>query len=164
MGELKTIDGVDYIEEARGILIPASLVREGSPKIRKPEDAMACLEKYRFEEQEHFLVITLDAQHTVIKTHLITKGLANQSQCHPREVFRVAILDNAIGIFVAHNHPSGSLDASVNDLLTTRRIAEAGKIMGIPLLDHLIISSEGFVSLQERFPDYFNPAGGKVEA
>ena len=152
----KIIDGIEYKVEENGVLIPLSLVRESNPEIRKPEDIMPFLEKYRFEGQEHFVVCTLDACHQIIKTHIVTIGLANQSQIHPRETFRHAILDSAVGIMIAHNHPSGSLEASVNDLLATRRLSDAGKIIGIPVLDHLIISSEGFVSLRERFPDYFN--------
>jgi DNA repair protein RadC len=158
-GALKTIDGVDYVEEDRGILIPASLVHQSRQRIRAPEDLLPALEKFRFEDQEHFLVCTLDGGHQLIRVHVVTKGLADRSQVHPRETFRPALFDNAISIMVAHNHPSGSLEASINDLLTTRRIADAGQLLRIPLVDHLILSREGFVSLRERFPDYF---GGKA--
>ena len=153
----KTIRGIEYEEEGNGVLVPVMLVREAVAKIRKPEDIFALLQAERFEPQECFVVFTLDACNQVIKKHVVTKGLANQSQIHPRETYRPAIADNSTAIMVAHNHPSGNLEASVNDLLATRRLAEAGKVLGIPLLDHLIVSATGFVSLRERFPDYFNP-------
>ena len=158
---LKTIDGVDYVEEARGVLIPAALVEKSRSRIRAPEDLLPALEIFRFEEQEHFLVCTLDGNHQLIRVHVVTKGLADRSQVHPRETYRPALFDNAISIMVAHNHPSGSLEASVNDLLTTRRLAEAGRLLRIPLVDHLILSREGFISLRERFPDYFEGKAGE---
>ena len=133
------------------------LTRRRKVRIRKPMDALPLLANLRGRRQECFAVLTLDGVHQVIKTHEITVGLANQSQVHPRETFACAVEDRAVGIFVAHNHPSGSLDPSTDDLITTRRLADAGRLLGIPLIDHLIVGDEGFVSLRERFPDYFEP-------
>ena len=104
------------------------------------------------------MVLTLDGVHQVIKSHKITVGLANQNQVHPRETYVCALEDRAVAIVIAHNHPSGSLEPSIEDLLTTRRLADAGRILGIPLLDHMIIGGDGYTSLRERFPDYFEPA------
>jgi DNA repair protein RadC len=153
----KNIDGIEYLVDAAGILVPASLfVREGG-KACNPAQVAALLSEERVMEQEVFTVITFDGGHNVIKKHMVTKGLANRSQVHPRETFRVAVQDGAVSIIVAHNHPSGSLDASPDDLIATRRLAEAGSILGIPLVDHLIVTAGGFVSLRESFPAYFNP-------
>ncbi len=126
-------------------------------RIRTPEDALPLLGNLRGRRQECFVVITLDGVHQSIKMHEITIGLANQSQVHPRETFACALEDRAVSILIAHNHPSGSPDPSTHDLVTTRRLADAGKLLGIPLIDHLILAEEGFVSLRERFPDYFEP-------
>ena len=101
------------------------------------------------------MVLTLDGNNQLISNHIVTVGLVNQSQIHPRETFRCAILHNAVSIMIAHNHPSGNLEPSESDLAATRRLCESGKTLGIPLLDHLIVSSEGFVSLRERYPAYF---------
>jgi len=148
------IEGVFYRRDDCGILIPENLfVREGG-RIRKPEDSLLYLSAERVAAQEHFVVLTLDADHKLIKKHVVTIGLVNRSQVHPRETFRPAILDNAVGVILAHNHPSGSLEASVDDLIATRRLVDAGKIIGISVLDHLIVTAGGFISIRERFPDY----------
>ena len=149
------IKGKEYREDGYGILIPEELfVKEGG-RIRQPQDFLGYVSAERGAEQECFVVLTLDGSHQVIKKHVVTIGLADRSQIHPRETFRVAIQDNAVSIMVAHNHPSGNLEASVNDLLATRRLVDAGALLRIPVVDHLIVSRDGFVSLRERFPDYF---------
>jgi DNA repair protein RadC len=135
------------------------LTRRRRVRIRKPSDVLPYLGSLRNRAQECFMVLTLDGGHQVIKTHEVTVGLANQSQVHPRETFACALEDRAVGIMAAHNHPSGSLDPSAEDLVATRRLSEAGRLMGIPLLDHIIVTEEGFTSLRERFPDYFAGRG-----
>lgn len=136
------------------------LTRRNRVRIRKAADALPHLASLRGRRQECFAVLTLDGGHQVIRAHEITVGLANQSQVHPRETFACALEDRAVGILAAHNHPSGSLDPSAEDLVSTRRLAEAGRLLGIPLLDHIIVTTEGFTSLRERFPDYFVGARG----
>jgi DNA repair protein RadC len=155
MSYKRTIKGREYLELDAGILIPAELcVREGS-QVRKPADLVPALAEEMVAEQERFVVFSLDAARQIIRKHTVTIGLANQSQVHPRETFRPAIQDGAVSIIIAHNHTSGSLEASCQDLIATKRLAEAGRLLGIPLEDHLIVSREGFVSLREKFPDYF---------
>lgn len=124
-------------------------------KVRIAKDVIPLLTPILHEEQECVIVITLDGNNQVSSHHMISMGLANQSQIHPREVFKWAVRWNSVSIIVAHNHPSGNLEPSEADLIATRRLHEAGKLLGIPLLDHLIVSSEGFVSLRERYPRYF---------
>jgi len=135
------------------------LTRNHRARIRRAADALPYLASLRGRRQECFVVITLDGNHQIIRAHEITVGLANQSQVHPRETFACALEDRAVGIMAAHNHPSGSLDPSAEDLAITRRLAEAGRMLGIPLLDHLIVTTEGFTSMRERFPDSFGRAG-----
>ena len=116
--------------------------------ISSPEDVLPALQKYAGRKQEEFIVITLNTANNIIKIRSITKGLVDRSVVHPREVFRPAILDNAVSIIIAHNHPSGSLKPSSEDEGLTKRIEEAGKIIGIKVLDHLIISKCGYYSFK----------------
>ena len=151
----KTIDGIDYIQDALGILIPCSVVKEGRKKVNSPKAIVSQLSEERVSSQELFMVFTLDGANKIIKKHMVTKGTANQTQIHPRETFRTAIVDNAVAIIVAHNHPSGELSPSQDDLLATKRLAESGKLLGIQVLDHIIVSPEGFSSIRESHPAYF---------
>ncbi len=155
--EPKTIDieGVEYKNLGKGVYVRASMVREAMGKVRTPKDIVPLLAAESVAEQETVILFTLDGNNQVISKHLVTQGLVNQSQIHPREVFRPAIHDNAVSIILAHNHPSGNLDPSESDLVATRRIVEVSKTVGIPVLDHIIVSSKGFLSIRERFPGYF---------
>ena len=101
-------------------------------------------------DHEEFYAISVDGQHHITKIHTVTTGLVNRTLVHPREIFRNAIIDNAVAIIVAHNHPSGSLDPSTEDKQITKSISDASKIIGIDLLDHVIISKEGFYSFLEH--------------
>lgn len=150
-----TVNGIDYQEDVLGILIPVMLLREAKGKVRTPKDFLPHLSDIRVADQEHVVVLTLDGNNNVINKHIVTKGLANQSQAHPREIFRCAIKDNAVSIAMAHNHPSGNLEPSESDLIMTRRIVECSKTIGIPVLDHVIVSASGFLSIRERYPAYF---------
>ncbi len=159
---LETLLEIGGIGPAKGCQILASiefsrrfLTAKKKVKIRTPKDALPLLGALRMGLQESVVVLTLDGNNQIIKLHAITLGLANQSQIHPRETFFPAIQDRAVSILVAHNHPSGNLEPSEADLVATRRLVEVSKTMGIPLLDHLIVSENGFLSLRERFPAYF---------
>ena len=155
----KNICGIWFVLDAFCAYVPE--IRTDKPhkiRIRIPPDCLPLLAPIRRESQEILMVLTLDGVHQVIKSHKITVGLANQNQVHPRETYVCALEDRAVAIVIAHNHPSGSLEPSIEDLLTTRRLADAGRILGIPLLDHMIIGGDGYTSLRERFPDYFEPA------
>lgn len=116
-------------------------------QIRTTSDAVGYFMDYKDKKQEYFLLLTLDGANQVIKLHEITKGLANKTQVHPREVFAPAIEDRACFIIVAHNHPSGSLEASREDLAITEKIKDVGDLMGIKMLDHIIVSKEGYLSI-----------------
>lgn len=99
--------------------------------------------------EEHFIAFHLDAKLQVVGYHEVSKGTLNASLVHPREVFKAALLSNAYAIIVAHNHPSGSVSASREDIETTKQLIKAGKIMGISVIDHCIVSSESMNSLRE---------------
>jgi len=122
-----------------------------NPRISNATDATPHIaSKIMNKRQECFVVVTLDGAHQVIKTHLITKGLVNRTLVHPREVYWHAIKDNAAGIIIGHNHPSGSLIPSREDRQVTETIKKAGEIIGIMLLDHVIVSKSGYYSFMEE--------------
>jgi DNA repair protein RadC len=124
-------------------------------KISTPKDVLPLCEWIVGAEKECVMMFCLDGNNQVASRHMVTVGLANQSQIHPREVFINAVRNNAVSILVVHNHPSGNLEPSEADLIATRRLVECSKTLGIPVLDHLIISIKGFTSLRERYPAYF---------
>ena len=119
-------------------------------KITSADDVYHHLGTFRNMEQEHFIVLTLNGASRIIETRIISVGTINQSLVHPREVYRPAIQDNAAGIIIAHNHPSGQLEASLEDKRVTKRLKEVGTLIGIELLDHVILSCEGYFSLREE--------------
>jgi DNA repair protein RadC len=122
-------------------------IESEKPLIRSPQDLLPLLKDYAEKKQEHFLTITLDGSRRVIDVHLTFIGTLNYAPLHPREVFAVACTDRAASIIVAHNHPSGSLTPSDEDKLVTKQLREAGFMMGIELLDHIIFSKgNGFFS------------------
>ena len=119
-------------------------------RITSAQDVYSLLHEYSSKEKEHFIAITLDGQSKVIEKRVIHIGTLNQSLVHPREVFRPAIQDNAAGIIISHNHPSGTLEASRSDVQITQRLKEVSKLVGIELLDHVILSKEGYYSFSEE--------------
>ncbi|HZD43102.1 MAG TPA: JAB domain-containing protein, partial [Methanomicrobiales archaeon] len=102
------------------------------------------------KKQEYFLCITLNGAGEVIEKRTITVGLLNHSLVHPREVFADAITDRAASVILVHNHPSGSLELSSQDIAITRQLAESGSLLGIRVLDHIIVSKNGYLSMKER--------------
>ncbi len=133
----------------------ASMMKEEAQRmnvkrITSASDVYALLHEYSCKDQEHFLLITLDGASKVIEKRVIFIGTLNQSLVHPREIFRPAILDNSAGIIISHNHPSGTLEASRADIQITQRLKEVSKLVGIDLLDHVIISKEGYYSFSDE--------------
>ena len=118
------------------------------PTIAGPTDAAAYLApRLVAEEVEVVAAMMLDAQNRVMAMHEVTRGLVNSSLVHPREVFRLAIAVGASSIIVAHNHPSGVLTPSPEDIEVTRALVAAGEVLDIPVRDHLIIGLSGHRSL-----------------
>jgi DNA repair protein RadC len=119
--------------------------------IRTPEDvARLMIPRLRERRVEVFMVLMLDARNAVKGEVEISRGTLNASLVHPREVFKAAIDSLAAGIIVVHNHPSGNAEPSPEDLEITRQLAETGRIIGIPLHDHLIVAGDQCTSLAER--------------
>lgn len=117
------------------------------PIIDSPEKAAEQLSDIRDKKQEYFVCLTLDGANRLIAKRIITIGTLTSSLVHPREVFAEAISDRAASIIVAHNHPSGTLTPSSADSEVTQRLEEAGVVLGIKLVDHLIVSSSGHLSI-----------------
>ncbi len=101
------------------------------------------------EAQEVVLVVILDTKNKINAIHRVFTGSLNTSVAHPREIFRSALLNNGARILVYHNHPSGNTEPSEADLIFTKRMEEAGNILGIDLLDHIIVSGKEWLSLRE---------------
>ena len=118
--------------------------------ILSPKEVWEELKDIRDNKKEHFVVFYLDSRNQEIKREVILVGLLNANLVHPREVFEPAIRNLTAQIIVAHNHPSGDLEPSEEDLIITKRLVEAGKILGIEVLDHVIVSKEGFLSFKEK--------------
>jgi len=125
------------------------LIRENK-RIISASEVYDELKAFSSKNQEHFLSITLDGASHIINTRTVFIGTLNQSMVHPREVFADAIADRAAGIIIAHNHPSGTLEASRADISITQRLKEVSKLVGIELLDHVILSKHGFYSFSDE--------------
>ena len=152
-----TIDDITEIKgigKAKSAVIFAALEfwrrkfeHQERPIIYSPDDAARQFDDIKNRKQENVAVITLDGARRLINKHEISRGTLTSSLVHPREVFSPAVEDRAAAIIMAHNHPSGMLTISEQDREVTRRIREAGELLGIPLDDHLIVTKDGFVSI-----------------
>jgi len=121
------------------------------PAITRPEDVYALLHhQLRDEKQEHVILLLLNTKNRVIQQSTLTKGTLDASLLHPREVFREAIRHSASSIILAHNHPSGDPTPSSEDIQMTNRLHQAGQLLGIDLLDHVILGDGRWVSLKAQ--------------
>lgn len=121
-----------------------------SQLILSPKDVWDLLKDIRDHKKEHFVIFYLDSRNQKIQQEIISVGTLNANLVHPREVFEPAIKNLAAQVIVAHNHPSGDPEPSQDDLIVTKRLIEAGKILGIEVLDHVVISKNGYISLKEK--------------
>lgn len=144
LGIAKALQILSAIELSKRYLI------KQNQKISSPEDIYNELQEYKNKNQEHFLTITLDGANHIIEKRVVFIGTLNHSLVHPREVFADAITDRAASIIIAHNHPSGSLEASNEDILVSKRLKESGNLLGIELLDHVILSKNGYFSFRDK--------------
>lgn len=119
-------------------------------KIKFPVDVLPLIRHYADRKQEHFLCISINGANEVITVRVVTIGLINRSQIHPREVFADVISERASAVIIAHNHPIGDLTPSEEDIAVTGKIKEAASILGLNLLDHIIFNSKGYYSFLEN--------------
>ena len=121
------------------------------PLVKTPEDVASLVRsKLKGKKKEHFLAILLDTRNQLIKVSEISVGSLDTSVVHPREVFKEAIAASAASVIFVHNHPSGDPEASEDDIKLTKRLAEAGEILGIDVLDHIIIGDKKYLSLKRE--------------
>jgi len=121
------------------------------PILRSPEDVAAEVRsQLKGKKKEHFLVLCLDTRNRLINSRLVSMGSLDTSIVHPREVFKEAVSSCAASVIFAHNHPSGDPEPSKEDIELTKRLARAGEIVGIDVLDHIVVCDEGFISLKAR--------------
>ena len=147
---------ISGIGTAKASVISAALelgrrrfVKNGNT-ISTPNDIFLEVKHFATREQEQFIVIVLNGAHEVINIFTATIGLVNRALIHPREVFSDPIARRATAIILAHNHPSGILEPSREDITTTSRLAESGEILGIKVIDHLIFSTKSYYSFREH--------------
>lgn len=150
---LLTAEGIG-IAKASQILAGFELARryivKESIKIKEAKDVLPLLNDIAGKKQEYFVCISLNGTNEVIEKRIITVGLLDKTQVHPREVFADVITDRAAAVIFAHNHPSGELKPSSSDLKIHEQLTEAGKILGINVLDQIIVSKKGYYSFQEE--------------
>ena len=144
LGSAKASQLISAIELSRRYLI------KNNRKISHASDVYEELKEYRNKQQEYFLTLYLDGANHHCETKVITIGTLNQSLVHPREVFAHAVEKRCASIIVAHNHPSGILSPSSEDIEVTNRLKESAKILGIELLDHVIFTKKSFMSLRDE--------------
>lgn len=151
--EIKGIGEAKALQIQAGIELGRRMARSSlsdTVTIRSPQDVASLLtEELRYLQKEHFVCLFLNTKNHVIGQETLSMGSLNASIVHPREVFRAAIKRSSASIVCAHNHPSGDPTPSPEDIELTRRLAEAGGIIGIEVLDHIVIGDRGFVSLKE---------------
>ena len=144
MGPVKAMIVVAALEFTRRRIKPRGL------KIKTPADVLPLfIRNYADRLQEHFLCITINGANKVLNVRVVSIGLIDRTPVHPREVFADAITDRASGIILAHNHPEGGVEPSDADAEVTRRIKQAGEILGIHLLDHIIFNPTTYFSFLE---------------
>ncbi len=148
VGQVKAISILASLELGKRMLDEKKPER---PIIHSPNDAaMIVMEEMKRLKKENFRIMALNTKNHVVAVETISIGNLNSSIVHPRELFRQAIRHAAAGIILVHNHPSGDSTPSREDLLITERIVEAGKIMGIEVLDHIIVAGDGYLSFREE--------------
>ncbi len=134
------------------LLVQDSSVPVANNCVRSPKDAATIITDYlRGADREHFVGLYLNSANGLITLHTISVGTLNSSLVHPREVFKMSLMVNAAAVIVGHNHPSGNIEPSKEDIEITRQLADSGKILGIPLHDHVIVSGGNrYTSFAER--------------
>lgn len=152
--KLKEIKGIGSTKACQIIasleLSNRLLHEEASPQLVSPESVFASLEEIRESRKEHLIVIYLDVRNREIHREIISIGTLIANLIHPREIFEPAVRKLAASLIMVHNHPSGDIEPSVEDIKITKQLVEAGKIMGIQVIDHLIVTKGSFYSFEEH--------------
>jgi DNA repair protein RadC len=148
LDELQKIEGVGPAKAA--LEFSRRRIRPEGLRISFPPDVLPLIRHFADRRQEHFICVSLNGANEVIATRVVSVGLVNKTQVHPREVFADPITDRAAAVVVAHNHPSGSLEPSKEDHEITAQLKSAGEILGINLLDHIVFNPRSYFSFLEQ--------------
>lgn len=132
-----------------GIVRDSDNPAEDRTSISRPSDVLGWLSDIRNSDREQFVCLHLDARNQVNALEVVSVGSLNASLVHPREIFKAAILNNAASVILAHNHPSDDATPSREDIELTRRMVQAGEIIGIEILDHIVAGPTRFLSMKE---------------
>ncbi|MEX2410538.1 MAG: DNA repair protein RadC [Candidatus Paceibacterota bacterium] len=149
---LQSIKGMSLAKSAKiisAIEISKRFLTKDEHVIKKAEDVLSLVSEIRDKKQEYFICITLDGASRLINRRTITIGTLNASLVHPREVFADALVDRAAGVIFVHNHPSGNTEPSQEDIEITHQLMESGKILGIEIVDHIIVTKTRFSSFKD---------------
>jgi DNA repair protein RadC len=148
IGKAKAIQIKAAIELGRRVDDPD--YQPGKP-VQTPEEAVKSVQsKLKGKKKEYFYILCLNTRNRVNDTRQVSIGNLDSSIVHPREVFKDAISSLAASVIFVHNHPSGDLEPSAEDINLTKRLVEAGELLGIPVLDHIIVGNKGYTSLKSR--------------
>lgn len=153
LADLLEIKGLGKAKASQVLAMLALCTRldsERKAEILSASDVWNFCVDIRGMQREHFVVFYLDTQNCLIERQTISIGTLNSSLVHPREVFEPALTFHAASIIIAHNHPSGQLEPSAEDREVTRRLVQAGKMIGIDILDHIILSKKEYFSFQQK--------------
>ena len=155
--EFSKIDGIKEAKASQLVALfelsrrLASYNDKPKPKIESSEDvAKLLMAEMSVLKQEHFRGLYLDSRNNLLKNEIISIGSLNASVVHPREIFKIALSESASAVIIVHNHPSGDPEPTKEDIEITKKIINAGRLMGIEVLDHIIIGNNSYVSLAER--------------
>jgi len=153
IADLQKIEGVGG---AKAMKILAAMefarrrIRPEGFKISFPADVVPLIRHYADRKQEHLICVTLNGANEIIASRVVTVGLADKTQVHPREVFADALTDRATAVIIAHNHPGADLTPTHDDIESTKHLKTAGETLGIKLLDHIIFNVDGYYSFVEK--------------
>lgn len=156
-GELMCLQGIGSAKAAE-VMAAVELGKRLNDHIARqramvtcPEDAADyAMPRFRYEDREHFAVILLNVKNHILSMPVISVGSLTASVVHPREVFKAAIQQAAASIILVHNHPSGDPTPSKEDIEVTARMVQVGRVMDIPVLDHIILGNDNYISLKEK--------------
>ncbi|MDL1968136.1 MAG: DNA repair protein RadC [Deltaproteobacteria bacterium] len=154
--DVNSLQQIEGVGSAKAALIAAALefarrrIRPEGTKISSPAEVLPLISHFADRKQEYFICLSLNGANEVITSRVVSVGLVNKTQVHPREVFADPITDRASSIIVAHNHPAGTLTPSKEDIKITSQLKSAGKTLGIRLLDHIIFNHKGYFSFQKN--------------
>ncbi|KKH98800.1 DNA repair protein RadC [Methanosarcina sp. 1.H.T.1A.1] len=148
VGKAKAAQIAAVFELARRL---ETFIEEPKRKIGSPKDVYTLMyPKMREQKKEKFITLYLDTKNQILKEEVVSIGSLNASIVHPREVFKLALLESSASVIMVHNHPSGDPSPSREDIMVTEKLVEGGKLLGIDILDHIIIGDGRYVSLKDE--------------